>query len=467
MINYFVIKDKNLLALSLITAVICSLLGANILFGLGLVLLLYFTNLLGKSFLLGLVIISFLTIVSDLGATIRIAVNLFGFTAIAYLFFSKYHFDFSNYKKIPSLILIYLLILLLIMMTASMLSKDFQAGLFVTIKTFIFFMLAYAFYSLISGDREINIYHNSIIIASSILAAYSVYNVLGIGMGLIDINAIILLRFGGLIGNPNGTAAFYAISIPLLIGKILKDRHSNKLINLALIVVLSIGLISTVSRAGMLALGVSLLAIFFFLNRKLFYKTIAIVSLVSFVLLLLPPINEVITTYLRIEEGVGQRDILWALTIEMIKNNIWFGVGPGLYTEEMFNYMPVMLDSWHGTVLKELYGVTQGSNLAHNFYMSFFSEMGILGLLLAILFPILFFFVGFKALTIVRKIDYNKYINVIIALSIGIGMFVRSFFEGINIISFGWITMDLPFWLIFGSLLFYYQNYSSEESIIV
>jgi hypothetical protein len=42
--------------------------------------------------------------------------------------------------------------------------------------------------------------------------------------------------------------------------------------------------------------------------------------------------------------------------------------------------------------------------------------------------------------------------------AIGAGLFIRGFFEGINLITFGWITMDLPFWLVFASLIYYFEQ---------
>ncbi|MGE5795358.1 MAG: hypothetical protein ACM34N_01170, partial [Ignavibacteria bacterium] len=40
----------------------------------------------------------------------------------------------------------------------------------------------------------------------------------------------------------------------------------------------------------------------------------------------------------------------------------------------------------------------------------------------------------------------------------GVGLFVRGMFEGIGILTYGWIKVDLPFWLIFALLIFLFQN---------
>jgi hypothetical protein len=40
----------------------------------------------------------------------------------------------------------------------------------------------------------------------------------------------------------------------------------------------------------------------------------------------------------------------------------------------------------------------------------------------------------------------------ILALSTGVGLLTRGFFESLNIVSYGWLSGDLPFWIIVISL---------------
>jgi O-antigen ligase len=95
--------------------------------------------------------------------------------------------------------------------------------------------------------------------------------------------------------------------------------------------------------------------------------------------------NDMVSLMLRFEEGVAGRNIFWNLSANIIRDNIWLGLGPGAYKYEMFNYMPVILDSWHGSVLMKIHSITDGSNASHNFFLFFFSDMGIFGLFSAVL----------------------------------------------------------------------------------
>jgi hypothetical protein len=43
-------------------------------------------------------------------------------------------------------------------------------------------------------------------------------------------------------------------------------------------------------------------------------------------------------------------------------------------------------------------------------------------------------------------------------IAAGIGLFFRGLFEAIGLIFYGYITADLPFWILFGILIFIYFN---------
>jgi O-antigen ligase len=458
MLRTYNLNDKRLLLISLVTVGVCSLAGANLLYLIGLLIFAYLYAFWGNDFLIAFTIISSLTLVSDLGASLRLVVNIFAIAALLYLFLNKYNLEISKYPQLNFTLLSYLIALIFLMIITSLFSKYAFSGLMVTSKTAVFFIIVYFFYSLIDSEKQINIFTNSIIAASVIIVLFSIFNMIRLGQSIFDINTWIFLRFSGLISNPNGTAAFYAISIPLMIGKILTDDIKKRKFYFSVLLVLIIGVLFTVSRGAFLSLAVSFTFLLYYLYRKVLFRIITVVAILLLIIIFVPTINETFITLLRIEEGVSQRDILWGLAMNMIADNFWLGIGPGSFTNEMFNYIPVMLDSWHGIFLQGLAEITKGSNLAHNFYLSFFTEMGILGLFASVVLPIIFFRIGYQTMIFYKDFDKTIYINTLIILAIGAGMFIRGFFEGINIISFGWITMDLPFWLVLASLLFYFEQ---------
>ncbi len=110
------------------------------------------------------------------------------------------------------------------------------------------------------------------------------------------------------------------------------------------------------------------------------------------------PLNEIVTQLFRIEEGVSYRDYLWLMAVDIIKDNTLFGLGPGAYPYEMLNYYPFMLNDYLGQVFIFFADVSVSVNLAHNIFLVFFSEMGILGLATIIALPIIYFRIGIKTI---------------------------------------------------------------------
>ena len=60
-----------------------------------------------------------------------------------------------------------------------------------------------------------------------------------------------------------------------------------------------------------------------------------------------------------------------------------------------------------------------------------------------------------------------KYFIISTAITgIGIGMFFRAFIEVTGILSYGYLTLDLPFWLVFIILISIYQKFNYEKILL-
>jgi hypothetical protein len=57
----------------------------------------------------------------------------------------------------------------------------------------------------------------------------------------------------------------------------------------------------------------------------------------------------------------------------------------------------------------------------------------------------------------------NSYYLVVGIVASATGLFVRALFDGINILTYGWISVDLPFWLMFSILIYFYNNIDIAE----
>jgi putative inorganic carbon (HCO3(-)) transporter len=220
-------------------------------------------------------------------------------------------------------------------------------------------------------------------------------------------------------------------------------------------VFIGLGLTLTMSRSAILGIVVSSLIIFFILRRKRVYQILFVMIVIAILFLVYPPLNELISLLFRIEEGFSARDYLWAMSINMIKDNPIFGIGPGAYNYELFNYYPFMLNNFYGQLFIYFSEVAGGVNLAHNMFLVFFVDMGILGFITSISLPVVYFRIGIK--TIKKFKNQNGYYLIIGLFAAGASIIFRNIFNSIGLLYVGGIQTDLPFWLIFSSLVYFYK----------
>jgi hypothetical protein len=61
-----------------------------------------------------------------------------------------------------------------------------------------------------------------------------------------------------------------------------------------------------------------------------------------------------------------------------------------------------------------------------------------------------------KRLNNVESVEYYIVLGI---TGVGVFMFIRGLFEPQNILSYGGISFDLPFWLLISIISFYYMKY--------
>ncbi len=157
------------------------------------------------------------------------------------------------------------------------------------------------------------------------------------------------------------------------------------------------------------------------------------------------------------------RYILWDIAFGIIKDNPIFGIGPGTFKYYIYKYLPVQLGSWNERLIYFVYKEA-GTGHAHNFWLYRFSELGIFGFIGAVALPFIFFYLIYK----VRKHIKNKFEYTVIVIAITgsiIGLLYRSIFESTGFLTNGWITRDLPFWIIFSIVIYIYQNLKNTSDI--
>jgi len=85
------------------------------------------------------------------------------------------------------------------------------------------------------------------------------------------------------------------------------------------------------------------------------------------------------------------------------------------------------------------------------------TDMGILGIMTAVALPLIFWKIEIKTLKKYKNKDLNNYYLIIALFAAGSSIIVRNLFNSIGLLYVGGIQTDLPFWLIFGSLIYFYK----------
>lgn len=451
-------ENLSLLVLSIGLSIPAILISENILLALPVVIVIMLSFILGERFILALIIISLFTLVGDLGRSLRLVVQLVDFTLLGILFLKRFGLNFYSYPKVPKSVIYFLVLYFSAMIISAVMSNYPFAGIGVITQQIAFFIIAYIFYSLIDGERDIKFYFSAIFLVACILVTSSLIAFAKEGVDLLVVISPNRPRVSAIIENIEAATNFYVVSIPIVISFVLlkKDRY-NFIINRFLLFYFGLGLILAMSRSAIMGIIVSSAIIFYLLRRKRFYQLLFTITSIVLIFLFYPPLNEFMNTFLRIESGMSARDYVWKMSMDMIKDHTVFGIGPGAYQYEMINYFPYMLDDWWGRLFIYFNEVTGGANLSHNFFLTFFTDMGILGITTAFALLVIYFRIGIKTIKKYKNQTPSNYYFIIALFAAGSSIIFRNIFNSIGLLYVGGIHTDLPFWLIFGSLIYFYK----------
>jgi O-antigen ligase len=464
-----IISRENLsfLILSIGLSIPAILLGENLLLVLPVIIVIMLSLVFGERFILAIIIISLFTLVGDLGRSLRSVVQLVDVTLLGILFLKRFGLNFQLFPTVPKSLLYFLLLYFSAMIISAVTSKYPFAGIGLITQQIAFFIIAYVFYSLIRSVKDIKLYFTCFFIVASIIVTFSLLAFSQGDVSLLDVLSPNRPRVSAIISNIEASTNFFVVSFPLIISTLLRKRNfADKAIYYFFIFYFSLGLIITMSRSAIIGIMFSTAIVFYLINKKRFYQLLFSITLIVLLFLFYTPLNELLTTFLRIESGMSARDYIWKMSIDMINDHIVFGIGPGAYQYEMLNYFPYMLSDWWGRLFIYFNEVTGGANLSHNFFLTFFTDMGILGIITAIALPIIYWRIGIKTLKKYKNENPNNYYMVIALFAAGSSIIFRNLFNSIGLLYVGGIQTDLPFWLIFGSLIYFYKMPLPAKEVI-
>ena len=314
----------------------------------------------------------------------------------------------------------------------------------------------------ISDEHQIRRILNVLLIVGSVFGLYGILQYNGIDFSF-WIRNIGRQQVFGLFGNVNYFAEYLIVPLPLAISLFFATRNRTHKI-LLLVGILAIGgsLILTFTRGSYLAIGISLIFMFFLYlasrgkgfikeNKKIFIFILALIILITFLFAIPNPLNKPGTVISKIKGRISisqftkgsslkRRKAIWGFTGMMIKDRPFMGLGIGTYKYNSLKYQAKFFEQGQNRSLYPHGFATK----AHNEYLQLWAELGIVGLGIFIWLIICYFNCGIKFLKKIKD-DYKQ--GIIIGL---MGAVVAVLVDGI----FGF-PLHLPatiilFWMALG-----------------
>ncbi len=412
--------------------------------------------LYGENALIFYSIISFLSLTSTISVELRTIVQTLFIFILFYLFIKEYGFSFYTYPKVPKQIVLLIFLIYLAMITSTMFSSYILLGIKEIVRLTIFLIIIYFFYGFLNKSNNIRLFLLALFFTGIIYFTNVFLNFAQNNFSIVELNINELLKVESSYINVNGIGSFFVIVTSVLLCYFFSFKERIKKLSIFFLVcIYSLGLIITNSRAAILSTAISSLVLIYFYNRKIFFSII-VTFIVLIPLLFVNPINKYIDIYFRVDRLTTGRNLIWEIVSNIVKDNSVFGAGPAATKFEMYRYMPFMLGSAAEKYISLHIDQIEFGH-AHNFYLFFLTDLGIPGFITSLFLPYAFISLGLKTIKKFKNIHIEYYWLSMGITAAGIGLFIRGFFEWGNLISYGTLESDLPFWLIFIILIYLYQ----------
>lgn len=452
------INSKQQLILPvLVLALLLFVINSYIIILLGALLFVLTALVFKDKFLIPFIVISFLILTSDFTEIYRNYINAFLILLIIYLYLKNFGISTKIIYDLPNEAKYVVALAIISMFLSSIFSGDIFYALFITGRQILFFLIVFMLFSFITTKSMILSFINALVISSIILGVVIFYEILTKGLTLFSLQSHSINQFSGLYSNPNAVGLLLTVSIPLWIGVVLikrKEKNNFRFLYYAVLLFLLTVLLLTDSRASIGAVFISIFFILWKFNPKYLRYFFIPIIFVVLLILIIPIFNEYLSIYFRVERIFeNTRFYIWDMTFNIIKHNFLFGTGPGLFDTKIYPNLTVMLGSFEE---QSIWWARSGT--AHNFFLFKFAEDGILGLITAFYLFISLFKMGSKIEKQIKNKKSDYYLITLSISSIGAGLLGRAFLESTGLLTNGWITRDLPFWIAFMILIHIYQK---------
>lgn len=396
---------------------------------------------------------------SDLNVVLRFGIIVWSALSLSWFAYSNFVRE-REQAGLPPAVIYFVIFTLFSLLFSSIFSGNPVKGLSATTRQLIFFGFAFLIYKNITGYKEMILLASTVVLAGIVTSSGVFYNLITQGL-IVLLASEAPIRVTGIFSNINVAGGTIAVALlALFFSFFLKNNKSlgYRILSGFIVLFLFTGLVFTNSRAALLTFLLGTTTFFLIVYPKLRVKFLLSLTVFILAVLFIPPVNEFFSFFLRFEKFLNIRDHLWTMSWETIKANPFFGAGPDQFKDFFFKYITAPSGSYAEFMIKRLYTDAGDTGLSHNFFIFRTTELGIPGLITALWLPGLFIYFGIKVAEKLRIVDWNGFVLVTGALSVGIGLFARGFFESIGLLTHGWLMVDLPFWICFMIILFYYHR---------
>jgi len=413
------------------------------------------------SLFLFITIFTFLTLTSTLDENLRLFIQIFNYGVLGFLFFKHYGLDFKNYP-VPTKLFVYVPVVFISIMLFSTVFSNYPAlGFEQIFRTILFFILIYLYYGLLLYNKDIYTFIISLSITGLFFACLLIYSFMFTDVSLLAFADEYMIKLTHFFVHKNTLGVFFTIVIIFFtLYSYYTKSKVQKYFSYFVLVLLSLGLITTNSRSSIMVLFVGLVYLFFQIDKRLI-KYFFISAALFGSLFLLKPVRDFAELYMRFESFSTGRDLIYETVFKTLPH-VWLtGSGPAATKYYFFEYSNYLMGS-HEQLWMDYHIDKTIFGHAHNYYLYYFTDLGILGFIFSVLFPIFYFIMNYKVVQKTKLLDKKLYYISIAILTIGITFFLRGMLEWGGIISYGTISLDLPFWLLL-CLLDYFYKLTNEE----
>lgn len=363
-----------------------------------------------------------------------------------------------------------------------LLSLFWSDSVMVSVKEFPLFLAGpFLFFVVINNiynERQIKRILDIVIITGSLFGIYGILQYQGIDFSFWEGNTGRQAVFG-LFSNVNYFAEYLIAILPLAVSLLFvtpfKSNKPKKLLLLIGILAMGGSLMLTFTRSSYLGFGISLIFIFLLFvicrgksfikdNRKIFIVIFLTIIIIISLIVIPNPLNKPGTVISKIKSRISVAQLIqghnikrriatWKFTLMMIKDRPLLGSGIGTFKYNSLRYQAEFFNQGDNRSLYP-YGIAYE---AHNEYLHFWAELGIVGLGIFLWMIIAYFYYGLKLL---KKIKNNYRQGMLIGM---MGVIIAVLVDGIFSFPLHLPANIIIFWLFLGLTVATSQNGGEEK----